>query len=119
MQASWSTALLDLTTGQETALPNITKAQKTYPASGASAVLPLLVADNYKMRLLFCGGMNPKDSNWNPDVWKIAETNTSSSCVSINPTEDNPTWADDDDLPENRVRFLPSSLPPPSCLQLF
>lgn len=40
MQADWQTTLLNYTSGEETRLPNITIAQKTYPASGATAMLP-------------------------------------------------------------------------------
>lgn len=41
MQASWMTTLLNYQSGVETRLPNITRAQRTYPASGATAMLPL------------------------------------------------------------------------------
>lgn len=41
MQADWQTTLLNYTTGREKRLANIPKAQKTYPASGAVAMLPL------------------------------------------------------------------------------
>ena len=41
MQANWQTTLFNYTTAEETRLPNITKAQKTYPATGAIAMLPL------------------------------------------------------------------------------
>lgn len=59
MQANWQTTLFNYTTAEETRLPNITHAQKTYPASGAIAMLPLTVANNYTPTLLFCGGMDP------------------------------------------------------------
>lgn len=102
MQANWQTTLINYTSGVETALPNITHAQKTYPASGATAMLPLNLANNYTPTLLFCGGMDPERDDWNNKLWAIADTNTSSSCVSINPMDENPTWVDDDDLPQNR-----------------
>lgn len=60
MQANWQTTLLNLTTGVETSLPNITHAQKTYPASGATAMLPLTIANNYTPTILMCGGMKPE-----------------------------------------------------------
>lgn len=59
MQASWQTTLLNYTSHVETPLPNIIHAQRTYPASGATAMLPLTVANDYNPTLLFCGGMNP------------------------------------------------------------
>jgi hypothetical protein len=37
IQANWQTTLINYKTGVETPLPNITYAQKTYPASGATA----------------------------------------------------------------------------------
>ncbi|KAM0748117.1 DUF1929-domain-containing protein [Meredithblackwellia eburnea MCA 4105] len=102
MQADWQTTLLNYTSNAETRLPNITHAQKTYPASGATAMLPLTVANDYTPTLLFCGGMDPVRDDWDNTLWAIAQTNTSSSCVSINPMDTSPTWKDEDDLPENR-----------------
>jgi hypothetical protein len=59
MQANWQTTLLNYTSNTERRLPNITKAQKTYPASGAIAMLPLTIENNFEPTLLFCGGMDP------------------------------------------------------------
>lgn len=59
MQANWQTTLVNYTTSAETRLPNITKAQKTYPATGAIAMLPLTVENGFQPTLLFCGGMDP------------------------------------------------------------
>ncbi|SCZ96458.1 BZ3500_MvSof-1268-A1-R1_Chr8-2g10206 [Microbotryum saponariae] len=103
MQASWKAQLLNHSSGAETPLSDILFAQKTYPASGATAMLPLTVANDYKITLLFCGGMKPERDDWNKDLWPIIDTDTSSSCVFINP-EDGPgaTWQIDDDLPQNR-----------------
>ena len=123
MQANWQTMLLNYSTNAEVRLPNITKAQKTYPASGAIAMLPLTVENKFTPTLLFCGGMDPvRDESvhfhflppkhnlkleyphsWNNKLWAIAETKTSNSCVSINPMDATPTWVDDDDLAVNRV----------------
>jgi hypothetical protein len=102
MQANWQTTLLNYTTAAESRLPNITRAQKTYPASGATVMLPLTVDNNWTPTILFCGGMNPVRDDWDNTKWAVAETNTSSSCVSINPMSKKPVWVDDDDLPENR-----------------
>jgi hypothetical protein len=41
--------------------------------------------------------------SWDGTKWAIANSPTSSSCVSINPMEAKPSWSDDDDLAENRV----------------
>ncbi|SCV67301.1 BQ2448_5947 [Microbotryum intermedium] len=103
MQAEWQTQLLNYTSGEETSLPNITIAQKTYPSSGATAMLPLTLANNFTVTLLFCGGMTPERNDWDTAKWNIAATNTSSSCVYINPEDgSSATWQYDDDLPENR-----------------
>ncbi|GAA5975977.1 hypothetical protein JCM21900_005509 [Sporobolomyces salmonicolor] len=102
MQANWQTTLVNLTTHKETRLPNITHAQRTYPSSGGTAMLPLTVANNYTATILFCGGMDPVRDDWNQTLWAIAETDTSNSCVSIQPEAENPEYVDEDDLPENR-----------------
>ncbi|KAL8291595.1 hypothetical protein RQP46_001853 [Phenoliferia psychrophenolica] len=102
MQANWQTTLLNYTSNVETRLPNITHAQKTYPASGAIAMLPLTLENNFKPTLLFCGGMDPVRDDWDNTKWAIVETDTSNSCVSINPQDKNPAWVDDDDLATNR-----------------
>lgn len=60
MQAGWATTLLNYTSLEEQRLPNITHAQRTYPASGSSALLPLTVANNYTATFLFCGGLAPE-----------------------------------------------------------
>lgn len=44
----------------------------------------------------------PDSRSWNQNLWQIITTDTSSSCVSINPQDANPAWVDLDDLPENR-----------------
>jgi hypothetical protein len=102
MQANWQTTLLNYTTNVETPLPNITHAQKTYPASGSTAMLPLTVENSFNPTILFCGGMDPVRDDWDNTQWAISKTNTSNSCVSINPMDQNPVWVDDDNLPENR-----------------
>ncbi|KAM0746295.1 glyoxal oxidase [Meredithblackwellia eburnea MCA 4105] len=102
MQADWQTTLVNYTSNVEKRLPNITHAQRTYPASGATSMLPLTVRDNYAQTILFCGGMKPQRDDWDNKKWAIVNTNTSSSCVSIQPLNKSPQWVDEDDLPENR-----------------
>lgn len=60
LQASWMTTLMNYTTAAETRLPNMTHAQRTYPGSAASAMLPLTKANSWEPTLLFCGGMDPE-----------------------------------------------------------
>lgn len=59
MQGSWLTTLMNYTDSSETRLPNMTRAQRTYPGSGSTAMLTLTAANNYEPTLLFCGGMDP------------------------------------------------------------
>lgn len=65
-------------------------------------MLPLSSANNWQPTVLFCGGMKPERYDWNQNEWQIINTPTSSSCVTIDPVDPNPTWSDTDDLPENR-----------------
>ncbi|GAA5918264.1 hypothetical protein JCM1841_002135 [Sporobolomyces salmonicolor] len=103
MQAQWLTQLLDYETGEETALPNITHAQRPYPAGAGGVMLPMLPSDNYTQRIMFAGGMTPERDDWNQNLWDIASTPASTSAVVITPLDPNPTWADLDDLPEPRA----------------
>ncbi|SGY98140.1 BQ5605_C035g11445 [Microbotryum silenes-dioicae] len=102
MQADWKAQILNLETDEEVALENVPAAQRTYPASGATAVLPMTPANNYTVTILMCGGMNPKRDDWDVTQWDIADTPTSNSCVSITP-KDGAKWVEDDDLPQPRA----------------
>ncbi|GAA5944057.1 hypothetical protein JCM10213_008985 [Rhodosporidiobolus nylandii] len=102
VQADWQTTNIDLETGVETRLPNVTHAQRTYPASGGTTMMPLKASDNYTATILMCGGMDPVRDDWNQTLWTIPETPTSKSCVSIQPEAASPEWVDEDDLPEGR-----------------
>lgn len=68
IQANWQTTLMNYTSGVETRLPNITKAQRTYPATGAVAMLPLTVDNKYTPTVLFCGGMDPLHDEYVSDA---------------------------------------------------
>ncbi|SCV67311.1 BQ2448_5957 [Microbotryum intermedium] len=104
MQADWKTQILDPIMWEETLLPDVPIAQRTYPASGATVMLPLTPANNYKVTLLFCGGLTPERDDWDVLKWNIAETPASDSCVSINPEDGaDARWEHDDSLPEGRT----------------
>lgn len=60
IQAGWGTTLLDHVDNVETRLPDMPDAQRTYPASGAVAMLPLTKANNWTAEIIFCGGMDPE-----------------------------------------------------------
>ena len=78
-------------------------AQRIYPASGASVMLPLTPANNYEPTLLFCGGSdvdlrNATDGGAKFNVTSFPADNT---CVRITP-EGDAVYQDDDNLPEGR-----------------
>ncbi|ORY73590.1 hypothetical protein BCR35DRAFT_333603 [Leucosporidium creatinivorum] len=102
-ESKWEYGLLNYTSNEELRLPNITHAQRTYPSSGAVAMLPLTLANNYEPTILFCGGMDPVRDDWNQTAWAVVKTPTSNSCVSIAPMDGKKAkWIDEDDMPENR-----------------
>ncbi|GAA5839666.1 hypothetical protein JCM9279_005134 [Rhodotorula babjevae] len=94
--------LLDYDSNVETRLPNMTHAQRPYPAGAGTVMLPMLPRDDYAQTITFAGGMTPERDDWNQNEWNIAETPASTSLVAITPLADAPTYADLDDLPEPR-----------------
>ncbi|GAA5822519.1 hypothetical protein JCM5353_005467 [Sporobolomyces roseus] len=102
MQAGWMSTLYDYEERVETALPNISYAQRPYPAGAGSIMLPMLPPD-YTQTIVFSGGVNPEREDWNQNEWAIIETPASSSVVGITPLADQPEWNDYDDLPEGRT----------------
>lgn len=105
LQAAYRTILYDLETRTEIPLPDMPYAQRIYPASAAAVMLPLTPANGYSAELLFCGGSsaylgNSTDVTAGYDVTKVPADNT---CVRIRPDDANPTYTDDDNLPERRV----------------
>ncbi|MBW0502782.1 hypothetical protein O181_042497 [Austropuccinia psidii MF-1] len=109
LNANWNNAILDYKTNTEYAIANIPHAVRTYPGSAANAMLPLTPANNWTATLVFCGGTNLQPDQWVLN-WNIAAYPADSSCVTITPDTD-PTWRDDDPLPEGRSMgnfiFLP------------
>ena len=106
LQLNWGTELFNPDTGVETRLPNVTHAVRTYPASAASAMLPLTPANNYTATILLCGGTDLLDNQWATDNGTVLTVMTTlpavQSCVTMTPDTD-PTWHDDDDLPGGRT----------------
>jgi hypothetical protein len=102
IQTNWATELLNYTSGVETPLANIPYAVRTYPASGATVMLPLTPANNYTATVLFCGGTNLQPDQWNPADWDIAAHPADNSCVRISPDVDT-RWHRDATLPESRT----------------
>lgn len=58
VQSTWSTALLNWRTRQETLLDDMPDAVRTYPASAGSAMLALTPQNNWTATIMFCGGSN-------------------------------------------------------------
>ena len=47
---------------------------RVYPASGANALLPMTVANNYSQTIIFCGGNNLTNDQWGNYSWPNADT---------------------------------------------
>lgn len=82
---------------------------RVYPASGANALLPMTVANNYSQTIIFCGGNNLTNDQWgnyswpNADTWNIP---ASSRCDTIEPEPLNGgtvEYVSDDPMPEGRT----------------
>jgi len=105
LQVNWAAAVFDYKAndfaGTEVPFPNIPGAVRTYPASGASTMLPLTPQNNWTATILFCGGANLQPSQWGTD-WNMAAYPTSNSCVNITP-DNSTTWVTDDPLPQGRT----------------
>ncbi|KDQ16060.1 hypothetical protein BOTBODRAFT_107745 [Botryobasidium botryosum FD-172 SS1] len=123
VQANFSTIMWDYTANVETPLPDMPgKVVRVYPASGATAMLPLTPANNYTPTILFCGGAVIADSDWgnysfpNINVW---EHYASNDCQRITPEPlDNsaPTYVQDDTMLDPRTMGQFIALPDGSYL---
>jgi len=110
LQANLSTTLWDHVNNQETPLPNMpTNVVRVYPASGATAMLPLTPANNYNPTILFCGGASLTDEQWgdyvapNANPWEIP---ASKDCQRLTPEPQDGSSAayqQDDDMLEGRT----------------
>lgn len=88
-------------------LPDIPHAARAYPASGATAVLPLTPENDYNPSFLFCGGQDIPQDGWGNaggPGFDITKKWADKSCVRIQPEgSENPQWEEDDELPEPRT----------------
>lgn len=65
MQANYSSTLWDHEKNTEEALPDMPEQiVRVYPASGATAMLPLTPENNYTPTILFCGGTYLSEEDW-------------------------------------------------------
>ncbi|WVQ99832.1 hypothetical protein IAU59_006975 [Kwoniella sp. CBS 9459] len=102
MQASRKTILYDYNTKETTDLPDMPYATRVYPASAATAMLPLIPDNDYAATLLFCGGSNPPQ--WGNDGtagYNVTAVATDNTCVRITP-EGSARYEDDDYMLEGR-----------------
>ncbi|PPR04163.1 hypothetical protein CVT24_010760 [Panaeolus cyanescens] len=107
LQANLSTVIWDFNSNQETPLPPMPNGVvRVYPASGATAMLPLTPANNYEPTMIFCGGSDMEDEMWG-DYWRPRfDTWTypaSKDCQRITPEPQDgstPAYIQDDDMPD-------------------
>ncbi|KAJ7651007.1 copper radical oxidase variant A [Roridomyces roridus] len=65
LQANLSTTIWDYSANTETDLPDMPNGVvRVYPASAATAMLPMTPANNYSQTIIFCGGSDMDDAAW-------------------------------------------------------
>lgn len=103
IQSFMSAEIFDWQNAVEHPLPDIPHSPRVYPASGATAMLPLTPANNWTATLLFCGGTALTEAGqWmtNPN-WNVAAFPADDTCVSITP-DISSEWKDEDSMFEGR-----------------
>lgn len=103
IQSNLQATVFDWQNSVEHPLPGqIPHAVRTYPASGATAMLPLTPANNWTATILFCGGTNLQPDQWSESpTWNVAEYAADTSCVSVTPDVSS-DWVEEDDMLEGR-----------------
>ncbi|KAI5119539.1 hypothetical protein M0805_008525 [Coniferiporia weirii] len=109
VQANVSTMLWDPLTNIETRLPDMPNGVvRVYPASGATAMLPLTPDNNYTQTIIFCGGSDMDDAQWGDYSFPAINTfdyPASKDCQRITPEPadgSSPQYVQDDDLLDGR-----------------
>jgi hypothetical protein len=110
MQANLSSTLWDYKDNTETALPDMPNGVvRVYPASAATAMLPMTPANNYSQTIIFCGGSDMPEPAWGNFTFPFINTwdyPASKDCQRINPEPadgSSPQYIQDDDLPQGRT----------------
>ncbi|KAK0548933.1 hypothetical protein OC845_003344 [Tilletia horrida] len=113
MQANFSTTLWDPILNQEEALPDMPgKIIRVYPASGATAMLPLTPDNNYTPTILFCGGIFLEDQAWGDYTaprTPVLNIDASDDCSSITPVDSsgninqNAQYVQEERMPQGRT----------------
>lgn len=101
IQSGWEAVIFDYKNNVEYPIANIPDAVRVYPASAATAALPMTPGNNWTSSILFCGGTNLQNDQWTPPTRKIVEVPTERSCVKIQPDVD-VQWYPDDFLDAGR-----------------
>ncbi|WWC71742.1 uncharacterized protein I206_105700 [Kwoniella pini CBS 10737] len=102
MQANRKTILYDYNNKTTTNLPDMPYAARVYPASAATAMLPLIPDNGYAATLLFCGGS--ATTQWGNDGtagYNVTAVPADDTCVRITP-EGSAVYEDDDYMFEGR-----------------
>ena len=113
MQANYSTILFEHIQNNEIPLPDMpNQIVRVYPASAATAMLPLTPQNKYTPTILFCGGTYMTDDQWGnytaPNI-NMFEHVASKDCSSITPENadgsqvKNVKYVHEEDLPEPRT----------------
>lgn len=110
VQANYSTILWDADNNIETPLQDMpNQIVRVYPASGANAMMPLTVANNYEQTVLFCGGFFMTDEQWGDFTYPYINTweqASSADCQRMTPEPadgSTPAYEQDDDMPTTRT----------------
>ncbi|KAL0959152.1 hypothetical protein HGRIS_014439 [Hohenbuehelia grisea] len=110
VQANFSTIMWDYTNNVETPLPDMPgKVIRVYPASGATAMLPLTPENNYNPTVIFCGGSDLPEEAWGNYSYPAVNTwehPASKDCQRITPEPTDgstPAYEQDDDMLEGRT----------------
>ncbi|KAK1235191.1 hypothetical protein PQX77_001596 [Marasmius sp. AFHP31] len=115
VQANFSTILWDYDANVETELPDMPgKVIRVYPASGATAMLPLTPSNEYNPTILFCGGSDMPDESWGNYAFPAINTwdyPASRDCQRITPEPKDgstPQYTKDDDMldPRSMGQFI-------------
>ncbi|KAG8925018.1 hypothetical protein FRC02_009973 [Tulasnella sp. 418] len=101
IQSNWGASIFDYKKNTEYPIGEIPHAVRTYPASGATIMLPLTPANQWQATILFCGGTDLQPDQWGVD-WAIAAYPADASCVKITP-DVSQDWIDEgENLPDGR-----------------
>ncbi|KAL1408773.1 hypothetical protein Q8F55_005586 [Vanrija albida] len=103
IQSGAKSYLYDYNSQQTTNLPDMPYAARVYPASAATAMLPLTPENNYDPTILFCGGSNV--TQWGNDGgpgYNVTAMPADASCVRFAPNQPGAQYENDDWMMEGR-----------------